>query len=230
MTTPPLTSDLLLSAYAQGYFPMAQERHGEELFWFSPEERGIIPLEEFHIPARLARFLRRCPYRITVDAAFEKVIAACADTPRAHEKGTWINDRIIALYTHLHAQGHAHSVECWEGDALAGGLYGLSLGGAFFGESMFSHADNASKTALVALVTLLREGGYGLLDTQYVNPHLRQFGCIAISKKDYLDRLTKALRISPNPSSRFMSVAGTIFNASSLPVSSTFPPETSSRN
>lgn len=225
----PLTPELLLNAYAQGYFPMAESRTSEELFWFNPEERGIIPLERFHIPRSLQKFMRLCPYRLTVDTAFTNVIRACAETPRHHESGTWINDPIIQLYSDLHQRGYAHSVECWQGDELVGGLYGVSLGGAFFGESMFSRSENASKLALVALVSILREAGYTLLDTQYVNPHLRQFGVVAIPKADYLLRLNNALSVSPNPSSRFVTAVGTIANTSSLPVSFSLPPDASSR-
>ncbi len=225
-----LTPELLLAAYANGYFPMAEERHGTELFWFSPEERGVLPLETFHLPHALRKFLRHCPYRITADTDFPAVIRACADTPRRHESGTWINDRIIDLYSEVFRLGHAHSVECWQGETLIGGLYGLSLGGAFFGESMFSLVPNASKVALVALAAILRAAEYRLLDTQYVNPHLQQFGCISMAKQDYLAALENALNVSSNPSSRFLSVAGTILSAPSFPASLILPFEASRRS
>ena len=160
-----VTTEELLAAYREGSFPMAAARDGKRLYWYNPERRGILPLESIHIPTRLARQMRACPYRITVDHAFEEVIRACADSPRKKELGTWINDTIINLYTELHREGHAHSVECWRGDELVGGLYGVSVGGAFCGESMFSRADNASKIALVTLVGILKEAGYTLLDT-----------------------------------------------------------------
>jgi leucyl/phenylalanyl-tRNA--protein transferase len=142
------------------------------------------------------------PYSITVDAAFEEVIRACGTlTQERHE--TWINEHIVTLYTELFQLGHAHSIEVWEGKKLVGGLYGISLGGAFFGESMFSRAADASKMALVRLVEILREAGYVLLDTQYVNEHLKQFGVEAWTKKTYMTKLEKALSASPNPSTRF---------------------------
>lgn len=219
MNEAPLTADHLLAAYAQGYFPMGETRHGREIFWFSPTIRGILPLDSFHVPARLARYMRQCPYRITANACFTDVITACADTPRRREGDTWINETILALYGELHAQGHAHSIECWQQETLVGGLYGVSLGGAFFGESMFSRADHASKVALVALVTILRAAGYSLLDTQYVTDHLRQFGGEAIPQRRYLEALEKALSISPSPSSLFVSEAGAMLSASDAPVS-----------
>lgn len=229
MAAPTLTPELLLNAYAQGYFPMAEARDGQELYWFSPEERGILPLEGFHIPKSLGKFMRHMPYRLTANAAFGEVMRNCADIPRRHESGTWINQEIITVYSELHRSGHAHSIECWLSDVLVGGLYGISLGGAFFGESMFSRTENASKVALVALVAILREAGYTLLDTQYINPHLMQFGAGTITKMVYLLRLRNALSVSPNPSNRFVTAAGTILSAASLPMSFTLPPVTSSR-
>ncbi len=225
----PLTPELLLNAYAQGYFPMAESRTSSELFWFSPEERGILPLDGFHIPRSLQKFMRHCPYHLRVNTAFADVIRACAQTPRKHESGTWINDEIITLYTQTHQRGDAHSVECWQEETLVGGLYGISLGGAFFGESMFSQTENASKLALVGLMAILREAGYTLLDTQYINTHLRQFGAVVIPKADYLLRLKYALSISPSPSNRFVTALGTIASTSLLPVSLTLPPDVSSR-
>lgn len=210
-----LTPELLLQAYANGYFPMALSQDDPELYWFSPEERGVIPLDAFHIPRGLKRALKSRPYTITVDRDFEAVIRGCADTPRHHESGTWINEPIIQLYTHVHHLGHAHSVEVWQEEELVGGLYGVSLGGAFFGESMFSRAPDASKIALVHLVDILRDAGYELLDTQYVNDHLKQFGVQGIPKADYMMKLENALSASPNPSSRFSTASVRSGSASS---------------
>ena len=192
MHAPLLTPEILLSAYAQGLFPMAERRDDPTLFWVSPEKRGVIPLDGFHVPRRLARTVRSNRYRVTSDQAFVKVMHACA-APAPGREQSWINDEILRLYTALHAGGHAHSVECWEGDALAGGLYGVSLGAAFFGESMFSAARDASKVALVALVEMLRRGGFLLLDTQFLTPHLAQFGAYEIPREDYLARLHVAI-------------------------------------
>ncbi len=205
-----LQAEDLLNAYANGYFPMARSRKGKTLYWFKPKERGVLPLDNFHTPASLKKQLRKKPYRLSADTAFCEVITACADTPRNHEKGTWINDLIIERYTELHTLGFAHSVECWQGETLAGGLYGVSIGGAFFGESMFSHHPNASRIALVCLVEILRQANYGLLDTQYVNAHLTQFGVETIPDAAYEKRLRYALSISPSPSSFFSTVAGNI--------------------
>ncbi len=204
--TPPLTPDLVLSAYAQGWFPMAERRDDPELFWLSPEERGVIPLQGFHVPRRLARLVRSDAFAVRYDTAFDTVIRACA-APAPDRRESWINADILALYDSLHAMGHAHSVECWRGDALVGGLYGVSLGGAFFGESMFSRERDASKVALVHLVARLIEGGFTLLDAQFITTHLSQFGAQAISRRDYLKRLDRALKIPaafycPAPSGR----------------------------
>jgi leucyl/phenylalanyl-tRNA--protein transferase len=188
-----LTPALLLQAYAKGYFPMAASSRSRTLHWYSPDMRGILPLENFHVPRSLARFMRRCPFTITVDKAFTEVMRGCAD--REH---SWINDTIVSLYGELHKLGHAHSVECWQGDALVGGIYGVSLGGAFFGESMFSRRPNASKVALAHLVELLKNTGYTLFDTQYGNEHIAQFGVIEIPKEEYLKRLETALLSPPN--------------------------------
>ena len=197
-----LTIDHLLSAYASGFFPMAESRDAEDLHWYYPEQRGILPLDKFHIPHSLQKFMRHSTYRITMDTAFEHVIRACADVRTKKREDSWINDSIIALYTELFQRGYAHSVECWDQKKLVGGLYGVSIGGAFFGESMFSLAPNASKLTLVHLVERLKEAGYQLLDTQYVNDHLVQFGVQEIIRKDYLELLAKALNASPNPSTR----------------------------
>lgn len=197
-----LTPDMLLAAYANGYFPMALDKDDPELYWFAPEERGVLPIGNFNIPRGLRRAMKKNPYTITVDKDFDAVIRACGTLTR-HRKDTWINDEIIRLYNALHAMGHAHSVEAWHDGKLVGGLYGISLGGAFFGESMFSRASEASKIALVTLVAILREAGYALLDTQYVNEHLLQFGIEAVKKRRYMARLNKALAVVPNPSSSF---------------------------
>jgi leucyl/phenylalanyl-tRNA--protein transferase len=182
---PQLTPELLLRAYAEGLFPMAERRDDRELFWVSPELRGIIPLDKFHVPKRLARTVKSDVF----DRAFVDVMTACGGTRRE----TWINAEILRLYTALHASGHAHSVECRRGGRLVGGLYGVSLGAAFFGESMFSVERDASKVALVHLVAQLLRGGYTLLDTQFLTSHLAQFGAIEIPREEYLVRLSAAL-------------------------------------
>ena len=190
-----LTPELLLEIYRQGIFPMAEDRQDTELFWVEPERRGILPLDSFHVPRRLARTVRGDRFQVSVDRDFAAVIAACAEPGRARAR-TWINDRIIELYTGLHRLGHAHSVECWAGEKLAGGLYGVALGAAFFGESMFSRERDASKVALVHLVARLRAGGYRLLDTQFMTPHLASFGAVEISRADYRRRLRAATAAS----------------------------------
>ncbi len=191
-----LTPELLINAYCQGWFPMAESRQGPVL-WCNPPIRGILPLEEFHVPHGLRRRLKKQTYDITRDEAFAQVIAACAQ-PRAKENQTWINDEIIAAYTHLHTLGLAHSVEAWveedDNRRLVGGLYGVAVGSAFFGESMFSIATDASKVCLVALVQHLRKRGYVLLDAQFHNPHLAQFGLVEISSDAYLIRLEAAVK------------------------------------
>lgn len=212
-----LNWEFLLNAYANGYFPMAMSHEEEELHWFYPEKRGIIPLDAFHVPQSLGKFIRKSPFHLTTNQAFPDVIRACGQV-NDKRKETWINPVIIDLYCQLWERGYAHSVECWlkppsadgavlnhipcedqqvrSGDnTLVGGLYGVAIGGAFFGESMFSIKPNASRVALVHLVGLLKKGGYQLLDTQFVNEHLRQFGVIEIARKDYLARLGDALMI-----------------------------------
>ncbi|MFQ5984123.1 MAG: leucyl/phenylalanyl-tRNA--protein transferase [Alphaproteobacteria bacterium] len=187
-----ITPEMLLRAYACGLFPMAEGRHDPRLYWIDPDVRAILPLDRFHIPRRLARRLRRREFEIGCDSAFAQVIQACAEaTPRRPK--TWINDRMIELYCALHVQGHAHSVEAWRDGTLVGGLYGVALGGAFFGESMFSRITDASKVALVHLVERLRRGGYHLLDTQFLTEHLARFGAIEVTRGDYRRLLTKAL-------------------------------------
>lgn len=185
-----LTPQMVLSAYRAGIFPMAPSRDSKEINWHDPDLRGVLPIEALHVPKRLRKTIRHSPYRITFDAAFPAVIQACA----AAREETWINDEIIALYVALHRQGHAHSVEAWEGDTLAGGLYGISIGGAFFGESMFSIRTDASKIALVHLAARLWKQGYVLLDTQFINKHLLQFGAIELPRPAYRALLQGALQ------------------------------------
>lgn len=186
----PLTAELLLAAYANGYFPMATDRDDPELRWYNPKLRGIFPLDSFRIPKSLARLLRKKPFIVTSDTAFHDVMLGCAERDR-----TWINDEIIALYCELAQKGFAHSVECWQDGKLMGGIYGVAIGGAFFGESMFSRVPGASKVALVHLVELLRQADYALFDTQYSNKHLLQFGVVEIAREEYLKRLEVALEI-----------------------------------
>jgi leucyl/phenylalanyl-tRNA--protein transferase len=187
-----ITPELLLRAYRAGLFPMAETRDGFRLYWLDPEVRGVLPLDGFHLPRRLARTVLSERYRVTTDAAFEVVIAACAESgPRRAE--TWINPTIERLFVALHGLGHAHSVECWDGTELVGGLYGLAIGGAFFGESMFSRARDASKVALVHLVARLRMGGFTLLDTQFVTTHLAQFGTSEVPRAAYRRSLADAI-------------------------------------
>ena len=181
----------LIEAYASGWFPMAVAP--VDIRWYSPDPRGIIPLDTFHVPRRLARAARSGRFEIRTDTAFRDVIVACSE--RVDADGNWIDAEIIESYCHLHALGHAHSVEAWQDEALAGGLYGVTLGGAFFGESMFHHVADASKVALVALVDRLRTRGFTLLDTQWVTDHLLQFGAIEIPRRRYLRLLDQALRI-----------------------------------
>ncbi len=189
-----ITPQVLLKAYACGIFPMAETAVDPGLFWVEPKMRGIIPLDAFHVPRRLARTIRQKPYRLSVDTAFGDVLRLCAeDTPDRPQ--TWINGRIAQLYNDLHAMGHCHSVECWQRETLVGGLYGVRLGGAFFGESMFSRTRDASKIALVHLVDRLKVGGFHLLDTQFNTAHLSQFGAIEIPKESYEQLLIDALTI-----------------------------------
>lgn len=189
-----LTPEILLQAYAVGLFPMAEARDDPTLYWIDPEQRGIIPLESFHVPRSLLRTLRRGHFDMRADTAFEAVMSGCAEA-RPGRADTWINDEILELYTTLHTMGRAHSVEAWQGEELAGGLYGVALGGAFFGESMFTRATDASKAALVHLVAILRAGGFTLLDTQFLTEHLARFGAIEISREAYRARLAKALSV-----------------------------------
>ena len=176
-----------------GVFPMAEDREDPDLFWVDPRVRGIIPINSFHVPRRLRRVLRSGRYRATIDSDFEAVIEGCA-TATPLRPQTWINDRIITLYTTLFHMGHAHSVECWLDGELAGGLYGVSMSGVFFGESMFNRHVDASKVALVHLILRLRAAGLTLLDAQFITKHLRRFGAVEISRDAYRKRLAAALK------------------------------------
>ena len=189
-----LNPELLLRAYAAGIFPMAQSRDDPELYWIDPEWRGVISLDAFHVPRRLRRTVRQGRFEVTANAAFAEVIEACAESTRGRPD-SWINDEIAGAYRELARLGHAHSVECWSAGKLAGGLYGVSLGGAFFGESMFSRERDASKVALVHLVARLRRGGFALLDTQFITRHLEQFGAIEIPRDDYRQLLSAAIEV-----------------------------------
>ena len=183
-----IAPDLLLEAYAGGMFPMAMENG--EMGWFSPDPRGIIPIKEFHIPHGLKKVLRNNPFEVRIDTAFGAIMRGCAD-----RESTWISDMIHRSYVKLHELGFAHSVEIWQDNTLVGGLYGLAMGGAFFGESMFSRVPNASKVALATLVSRLEARGFVLLDTQWVTEHLTQFGAHEIPRTTYLKRLNKALNL-----------------------------------
>ncbi len=187
-----LTPDVLLRAYAIGIFPMAEGREHSDLHWIDPELRGVLPLEAFHVPRKLRRRLRRGDFEVRCDSAFPQVIQGCAERSQSRHD-TWINPTIEKLYVDLFAAGFAHSVECWREGQLVGGLYGVALGAAFFGESMFSRENDASKVALAHLVARLRKGGFLLLDTQFVTEHLRRFGAMEIDREEYRSRLAKAI-------------------------------------
>ncbi|MBM4160066.1 MAG: leucyl/phenylalanyl-tRNA--protein transferase [Ignavibacteria bacterium] len=183
-----IDAEFLLLAYSSGYFPMADPLTGE-IGWYSPDPRAIIDLSEFRTPRSLRATVRKNLFEVRLDQRFEEVLRACAG-----REETWISEDIIESYVRLHTLGYAHSVESWKNDRLAGGLYGVAIGGAFFGESMFSRVRDASKVALVHLVNRLRERGYELLDTQFLTPHLAQFGAKEIPRKEYVSRLKSALR------------------------------------
>jgi leucyl/phenylalanyl-tRNA--protein transferase len=184
----------LLACYARGVFPMADAREDSRVFLIDPERRGVIPLQSFHVPRRLARTVRGDPFEVTVDTAFARVVAACAATAPGRLE-TWINAPIERLYNRLHELGYAHSVECWKDGELAGGLYGVALHGAFFGESMFSCRTDASKVALVHLAARLIAGGFALLDTQFLTEHLARFGAEEIPRREYHRRLVRAMAV-----------------------------------
>lgn len=188
MTDRTLTAELLLQGYASGIFPMAESRDDPDVFWVDPRMRGILPLDGFHISRSLARHMRRSPWTVRLDTDFCAVVDGCAD-----RADTWINDEIYALYTELHHRGFAHSVEICDGDLLVGGVYHVTLGGAFFGESMFSRRTNASKMALAATVDHLVRSGFVLFDTQFLTPHLSSLGAIEITRSAYHRKLRAAL-------------------------------------
>jgi leucyl/phenylalanyl-tRNA--protein transferase len=187
-----VTPDLMLRAYRAGLFPMAETRHGERLYWLDPEQRGVLPLSGFHLPRRLLRTALSDAFEVAADRDFRAVVRGCA-SPAPGREDTWINGEIERLFTDLFRLGHAHSVECRRGGRLAGGLYGVSLGGVFFGESMFSIERDASKVALAHLVARLRLGGYRLLDTQFVTRHLAQFGVLEVPRDEYKMLLAAAV-------------------------------------
>jgi leucyl/phenylalanyl-tRNA---protein transferase len=192
-----ITPQVLLQAYAAGIFPMAESAHDPALYWVEPDERGVIPLNEFHVSRSLAKRVKQHAFDIRIDTQFNEVIAACAAKSDTR-KETWINKRIITLYSQLHKMGCAHSVEAWQNNQLVGCLYGIRIGAAFFGESMFSRSTDASKVALVHLVARLKFGGFRLLDAQFVNPHLLQFGTKAVKKAEYHKLLEPALEQDAN--------------------------------
>jgi leucyl/phenylalanyl-tRNA--protein transferase len=207
MEMPDLTPDMLLKAYAVGVFPMAEDRNDPELFWVDPRMRGVILLDQFHVPRSLRKVIRRQTFEITYDREFEAVIEACAESTEDRPR-TWINDKIIELYATLHRMGHAHSVECRIEGRLVGGLYGVSLGGVFFGESMFSRVTDASKVALVYLVASLKLGRYRFVDTQFITKHLARFGAIELPRNEYRKLLSHSLgtraQFIANPSMKYI--------------------------
>jgi leucyl/phenylalanyl-tRNA--protein transferase len=202
-----LDPDLLLRAYSIGVFPMADSRRARDVFWVEPKKRGILPLDGFRLSRSLAKTLRADRFKVTADQAFGVTVAACAAaTPDRPD--TWINSQIESAYGELHARGHAHSVECWDDGTLVGGLYGVRLGAAFFGESMFSRARDASKVALAHLVARLRVGGFRLLDCQFLTPHLASLGAIEIGREDYVALLDGALGVGAGAGGAWASIAG----------------------
>ncbi|MFC1673087.1 leucyl/phenylalanyl-tRNA--protein transferase [Pseudomonadota bacterium] len=225
-----LTPEILVRAYAAGVFPMSESREDPTIFWVDPEMRGVIPLDGLHISKSLRKILRKGAFTVTADTCFARVIEQCA-APRPGrdgEEGTWINDEIMRAYIEMHTLGLAHSVEVWQsgdqGDELVGGLYGISLKGAFMGESMFSRVPNASKVALAHLVARLRIGGFTLLDTQFITEHLATMGAVEIPDKEYLERLERALGVDGQfpaaPSGEMLSAElETLFSQSSTQTS-----------
>jgi leucyl/phenylalanyl-tRNA--protein transferase len=187
-----ITPDLLLKAYAYGVFPMAKSRADDKVFWVQPKLRGVIPLDLFHVSRSLRKTLRKNDFIVKIDTAFNAVLDGCAESKPGRPE-TWINAKIVELFTALHTAGLAHSIEVWRGEQLVGGLYGLAMGAAFFGESMFSRAENGSKIALCHLVGIMKRGGFTLLDTQFITAHLSRFGAIEIPQQDYLAQLSSAL-------------------------------------
>ncbi len=193
----PISPHLLLRAYSIGLFPMAENAEDDELFWVDPDPRAIFPLQSFKLSRSLAKVIKSDRFEVRIDTDFQAVIAACAAPALGREK-TWINKDILRLYCELHEMGYAHSVECWRNGALVGGLYGVRLRGAFFGESMFHHERDASKVALAHLIARLKAGGFELLDTQFITPHLASLGAVEISREAYLIKLEAALTIQAN--------------------------------
>ncbi|MBM1219543.1 leucyl/phenylalanyl-tRNA--protein transferase [Ponticoccus sp. SC2-23] len=200
----PLTPELLVQAYAAGVFPMSESQTDTEVFWVDPKRRGVFPLDRFHVSRSLARRIRRGEFSVTADQDFPGVLAGCAD-----REETWISETIARLYVDLHHRGLAHSIEVRQDDHLVGGVYGVALGGAFFGESMFSRRTDASKVALAYLVSRLRAGGFVLFDTQFLTSHLASLGAVEISRAEYRARLSEALSVEadfhrqgPHPSSQ----------------------------
>lgn len=192
----PLDPDLLLRAYAAGIFPMADGRDAAELFWVEPKKRGVLPLDGFHLPRSLAKLLKQERFELTADRAFDEVMRACAAPgPGAGREESWINGPILDGYSRLHRLGFAHSLECWVDGELAGGLYGVKLGAAFFGESMFTRVRDASKVALAHLIARLRVGGFRLLDTQFLTEHLARFGAVEVPRAAYRSSLDSALSV-----------------------------------
>jgi leucyl/phenylalanyl-tRNA--protein transferase len=191
---PRITPEMLLRAYAIGIFPMAEARDDPNLYWIDPEKRGILPLDRFHVPRSLRKTLRRRSFEVTFDRDFEAVLEGCA-APAPGRRQTWINDLIFDLCRKLHVMGFAHSVEVRSEGELVGGLYGIALGGVFSGESMFSRRTDASKVALVHLVRHLADQGFTLLDTQFLTPHLMQFGAIEVEREEYRRRLRQAIKL-----------------------------------
>jgi leucyl/phenylalanyl-tRNA--protein transferase len=192
-----ITPQVLLKAYMCGIFPMAESADDPALYWIEPQHRGILPLDAVHVPRRLARSLRKSPFEVKVDSDIEAVIDGCAAS-RPGRRSTWINERIRILYRELFELGHCHTVEVWDCERLVGGLYGVAVSGAFFGESMFSRARDASKIALVHLAARLAHGGFILLDTQFVTDHLRQFGTVEVNRDEFHDLLEQALKVEAN--------------------------------
>jgi leucyl/phenylalanyl-tRNA---protein transferase len=189
-----LTPQMLLNAYSQGYFPMADPDDGK-IYWYDPDPRTVIPIESFHVPRRLQRTIRQGKFEIRFDTQFQRVMELCGE-PRKTQEKTWINPELIRLYTILHYYGHAHSVETWHHETLVGGVYGVSIAGLFAGESMFSRERDASKVALVALAERLKEKGFKLFDVQFTTEHLKTFGAVELSREVYKKRLEGALQIA----------------------------------
>lgn len=193
----PISPHLLLRAYSIGLFPMAENAEDDELFWVDPDPRAIFPLQSFKLSRSLAKVIKSDRFEVRIDTDFQAVMAACAAPGLGREK-TWINKDILRLYCELHEMGYAHSVECWRNGALVGGLYGVRLRGAFFGESMFHHERDASKVALAHLIARLKAGGFELLDTQFITPHLASLGAVEIPREAYLVKLETALTLQAN--------------------------------